>query len=654
MEETLNALTDLNILSLEDSILDFEIINMQLLNAGFAFNIIRVEKGSDFETLIRNNKYDIILTDFYLPGFNAFSALDLVKEICPDVPVICLSGAIGEETAINLMKGGAVDYILKDRMERLPFAVKHAIEEARSKAIRKQAEEALQENNTRLELAMETAKMAWWEMEISSGNIRFSNRKAEMLGYSPKIFKHYSDFMDIIHPEDHEKTMDAMRNHLYGKADKYEVEYRIKSKKGEYLWFLDVGTVVKRDENGSPINVTGLVIDITERKLAEVSIKANELKFRTVADYTFDWEYWQDENYKLIYNSPSCERITGYKTEDFLANPDLLLKIVHPDDFNKFKEHVEHVFLTSSLNEISEIDFRILTKNGLTVEIYHVCRPIFDENNKYLGRRISNRDVTERNVLERKRKESVIELERRKVAALNLLEDLKKEMEVRKKIENDLIESKETLEKVNKHQIEIREEERATISREIHDQLGQSMTALKMDLAWLQNNKFLTAEAERKMMKMNDLIASTIKDIQRISSDLRPGILDDLGLASAIEWYCEEFSNRTGLTISTDIDNVQTGEPNKNITIYRVLQESLTNIIRHAKAKEANIKLAQVKDQIELTVLDDGRGIKQNEITNIKSLGILGMMERVKQCHGTMSISPAPTHGTIVKILIPV
>jgi PAS domain S-box-containing protein len=145
---------------------------------------------------------------------------------------------------------------------------------------RKQIEEALKESNSKLETAMDFAKMAWWEMEIVTGNVVFDKRKTDMLGYSKDSFKHYKDFTDLVHPDDYDRTMYAMQGHLDGLLDKYEVDYRIKTKSGEYKWFYDLGYILKEETNGKPIKLIGLVIDITARKLAEESLKESEEKYR--------------------------------------------------------------------------------------------------------------------------------------------------------------------------------------------------------------------------------------------------------------------------------------------------------------------------------------------------------------------------------------
>ena len=138
---------------------------------------------------------------------------------------------------------------------------------------RKRIEEALRENNLRLELAMSVAKMAWWEMDIPTGNITFEKRKAEMLGFPPERFKHYKDFMALVHSEDSERAMNAMRGHISGSLERYEVEYRILTKSGEYKWFYSIGAITNSDASGKPLKVAGLVINITERKHAEDALR---------------------------------------------------------------------------------------------------------------------------------------------------------------------------------------------------------------------------------------------------------------------------------------------------------------------------------------------------------------------------------------------
>ena len=133
--DTVNRMNEFKVLSLEDSDHDFEIICEQLIKAGYNLNISRAEKEDEFTSLISHNKYDIILADYNLPQFDAFEALELANQYCPNTPFICVSGSIGEIMSIELLKKGAVDYVIKDRIERLPFAVKRALEDAAQKKL---------------------------------------------------------------------------------------------------------------------------------------------------------------------------------------------------------------------------------------------------------------------------------------------------------------------------------------------------------------------------------------------------------------------------------------------------------------------------------------------------------------------------------------
>ena len=152
---------------------------------------------------------------------------------------------------------------------------------------------------------------------------------------------------------------------------------------------------------------------------------------------------------------------------------------------------------------------------------------------------------------------------------------------------------------------------------------------------------------------MIELVANSIKDVQRISSELRPAMLDDLGLNATIEWYIEEFEKRTGINCLLTLDEVQFPDEKKNLILYRILQEATTNVIRHSKAKNVNINLYQAEDSIILEVFDDGIGVEKNKINSNKSLGFIGMRERIKQYNGRMDISSTLNKGTKLSISIP-
>ena len=201
------------------------------------------------------------------------------------------------------------------------------------------------------------------------------------------------------------------------------------------------------------------------------------------------------------------------------------------------------------------------------------------------------------------------------------------------------------MEDLHIHLNEVLENERASISREIHDQIGQSLTALKLDLNSMHTYINSYPEAKAKLKVMIELVSNTIKDVQRISSDLRPGILDDLGLAAAIEWYSDEFEMRTGVRCSLKLDYSIFDDSQKNLVFFRCLQEALTNVIRHAKASFVTIKLNRTQKGTTLAIQDDGIGITREKVESARSLGLIGMRERVKQFGGEIDFSSKKGKG---------
>ena len=215
--------------------------------------------------------------------------------------------------------------------------------------------------------------------------------------------------------------------------------------------------------------------------------------------------------------------------------------------------------------------------------------------------------------------------------------------------------SREQLRNLSAHLQSVREEERTRMAREIHDELGQSLTALKMDVSWL--NKRLPEVDEgfkSKLSSMEEVIDRTIQTVQKLSGELRPGILDDLGLAAAIEWQGEEFENRTGVQCEVALsheESVLTIE--QSTTMFRIFQETLTNVIRHAQATKVEVRLMEQKGSIVLEVSDNGRGITEAEISDPKAFGLIGMRERVDFMGGEITIAGSPGKGTRIMVILP-
>jgi len=224
-----------------------------------------------------------------------------------------------------------------------------------------------------------------------------------------------------------------------------------------------------------------------------------------------------------------------------------------------------------------------------------------------------------------------------------------------KQVEDQLRASREQLRELSRHLESVREEERTSMAREIHDELGQTLTALKIDLSWLA--KRLPHEQQslvEKTESMYELVDRAIQTVKRISTELRPGALDDLGLADAMEWQIQDFGKRTDIksTFSARPEGIVL-DRERSTAVFRVCQEALTNIVRHAKATRVSVSLRTGPNRVSLKISDNGQGIEESQILDPTAFGLIGMRERARYLGGEVRISGAPGKGTLVVMSIP-
>ena len=199
----------------------------------------------------------------------------------------------------------------------------------------------------------------------------------------------------------------------------------------------------------------------------------------------------------------------------------------------------------------------------------------------------------------------------------------------------------------------VREEERTRVARELHDELGQLLTILKLDLSWMQG-QLSRSDLRKKMKAIIAHVDDTIRRVRRISSDLRPSILDDLGLGPAIEWQASEIQKRTGIRTQVISDGDCARLPMEaSAATFRVVQEALTNVVRHAKATRVRVRLKSQEHTLAISIEDNGKGITEAQITDVKSLGIVGMKERIARIGGEFNIFSEPDRGTRLDMIIP-
>jgi signal transduction histidine kinase len=230
-----------------------------------------------------------------------------------------------------------------------------------------------------------------------------------------------------------------------------------------------------------------------------------------------------------------------------------------------------------------------------------------------------------------------------------------KERVERKRAEEQLRQSHEQLRALSVYLQHVREEERIRIAREVHDELGQALTGLKLELTWLANHLPSSQRALlAKTRSMARHIDETIKAVRRIATELRPGLLDTAGLLAALEWQANEFQNQTGLQCRVKATILETlWDQDVNTAFFRIFQEALTNVIRHAEATRVDVRLSEEEGYLVLEVKDNGRGISEEEIHTTRSIGLLGMRERAALLGGQVNFHGEPSKGTTVTVRIP-
>ena len=718
---------------LEDSKTDAEIIQRLLKkeNAGITFRLEMTEKG--FHEALREFEPDVVLADNSLPQFNGTRALQIIRDTSPYIPFILVTGTVSEEFAAGIIKQGADDYILKDRLGRLPVAIDGALKQKRFEKEKHIAQQRLIESEENFRRLIERVSDGFIALD-KEWRYTYANEKiGEMVHRDPRslIGKNVWDvFPDAIGTPTYHAFHKAMaeqryitnidhyeplglwqENHIYPSADGVSVfikditeqkraEQELHTAKDRLFfhvnnsplgfvewdsnlvirswsprareifglsqeevmqllqkpeeeksdnslyWLKDVAerlltgdpsaTFIQKQHytkdnrriwcewfnsvtigtNGTSI-IMSLVQDITERKEAEERLRLSEriLKEAQAIGHIGNWQVdvstnkqsWSDELY----------RIFGMAPNEVPASRETFLSIVHPDDKERISKEIEEA---NKKMQDYILNFRIIRKDCQVRHVHSESKTEFNEQGIAVRRYGILQDVTES-------KEAELELQ----------------------------ETNKQLHLLSGHLQEVREEERIHIAREIHDELGQQLTGLKMDISWLGKRIKTDDDAiKEKITSIISLLDETVKSVRRISSSLRPSILDDLGLIAALEWHSQEVEKRSEIKVNFNAD---IPEPDLSVSaatgIFRIYQEILTNAVRHANAHVINGSLRILNDRLLLAVQDDGRGMDQEQVKNKKTLGLIGMRERTFLLGGRFDLYSEPGKGTAIQVSIP-
>jgi PAS domain S-box-containing protein len=360
-----------------------------------------------------------------------------------------------------------------------------------------------------------------------------------------------------------------------------------------------------------------LLFQMAEQETAEEKLRQAERRYRTIADFTYDWEWWTSLDGTMKYISPSCERISGYSVQDFMEDPSLFREIVIPEDRGIWDQHVcdsKEAFV------LSEVQFRIKNKDGKIRWIEHACRPVSDHQGNSTSIRASNRDIT-----------------------------------IRKQTESTLQASRKKSEVLASKLLSAQESERARLARELHDDISQRLAFLNIEVDKLEmKNKSLPEPVGKTLRQIARDIGEISSDIHSISRRLHPTTLGVLGLVRSIEFECKNFTRLKEIPVTLDLDDgIQHLSKEISLCTYRILQEGLRNILRHAEATGVHVTLSKNNDIMHLLIKDNGIGFDRDSNTGKTGLGFASMTERARLVRGDISIESRPGKGTAIKLAVP-
>ena len=401
--------------------------------------------------------------------------------------------------------------------------------------------------------------------------------------------------------------VDGGNEELAVKALRAEVDdYVVRDAAGEHLRQLP--DVVTR--------VAGRYWDRRDRIRSEALLRESERRYREMYDTASEMYFTIARDGTVLAANYYAASALGYERSELVGGS--VWRVVHPNDRARVQREIEEVFATA--NDQNHLDFRKVRKDGSVMVVREHVRLLGGSDVGFPELHIICRDRTE-----------------------HPPEDM-------------VLASRERLRNLAARLHAVREEERTMIAREIHDELGQAMTGVKMDLSWIvdrlppDSSTELTERAQATL----ELLDDTMNSIRQISTRLRPAMLDDLGLSAAIEWQTQEFARRTGVecTLNLAVTRDQI-DRDRATAVFRIFQEALTNVARHAEAEHVDIALRLEGSQLLLDVRDDGKGVAQEQLSSPHSLGVVGMRERAGALGGRVTVKPGEPKGTCVSLRMP-
>ena len=550
--------------------------------------------------VFQEQAFDLILVDLMMPQMDGIAFMKAAKTKDPLLVCIIVTGHATVQTAVEAMKEGAFDYLTKPlNWKALRPVLSRALE---VRWLRKSEEQYRSVVEDQTELICRC---------LPDGTITFVNKA--FCRYFGKIRDELigQRYLPFIAVEDHER----LKKHIAGLSGENPVaviETRVIAAGGSIRWQQWTNRALF-DEQGRIADLQSTGRDVTDRKAAEDKLKESEEKYRLLIENVNESIVVAQDGMLKFLNSKAVQLI-GYSKEAILSLP--FMEFVQPDD----REMVSVNYAKRMKGEEvpTNYSFRVVTKEGV-IKWLELSAVLFT----WEGR----------------------------PATLNFLSDITE----RKKAEEELKKSHEQIRSFAKRLAEAEEIERQKIARELHDRVGQNLTALGINLSIMQNqlSDTLTEQTDTRLKDSMSIVEETARRIRDVMSDLRPSVLDDYGLMAAIRWLGERIAKRTGLIIHVeDEDSKVDLPPETESTLFRIAQELLTNITKHAKATEVSIRLDSMDGKVQFVITDNGIGFDPTAFnqTGEPRWGLLNVRERAEAVDGILTIASRPGQGTRIVI----
>ena len=476
--------------------------------------------------------------------------------------------------------------------------------------------EQLQAETSRLAVAQAVAKIGSWETDALTGKVTWSDETHRIFETDPQTFQPtHAAFLQLVHPDDRSMVDEAFGRSLVMKT-RNSLEHRLllpsgRAKVVEERW------QIFTDQRGEVTRAVGTCQDVTTRVESAAALRQSETRFRTIFEQAGIGIAMVDITEGTILQcNPALAEMFGYSVTELCG---LTVEAVsEPSGFHADQEQLAQL-LAGKFNRF-QLEKRYRKKSGQLIWGLLTSTVVRDPAGTSLF-------------------------------ILGMVEDIS----ARKRAQVELAAADRRLHALIGRLHTVREEEGKRIARELHDNLGQQLTALNLEMDRLERRLPTPSLQQREEFdRMHRIVDGTIEVVQKISGELRHAQLDMLGLGPAIEWQLKEFSERTGVRFRVEtMDECPNLSEAVNVSLLRILQEALTNIARHAHATEIVLSLTCREGLLHLTIQDDGRGITQAESGDHLSLGLLGMRERASLAGGTVEVSGRPNRGTMIRVEIP-